>query len=158
MSPFRSIEWLDQGVVRLLDQRLLPHEIRYNDYTNVDGVAEAIRQMVIRGAPAIGAAAAYGLALTARHTIASSLETLRAELSQAAALLRQARPTAVNLSWAIDRVIAAASDPRLESIVAVQSATLVEAQAIADEDVRINRQIGHNALPLIPDPAVIIHH
>ena len=99
MSTYRSIEWRD-GMVRMLDQRVLPQQTIYLDYTDYQQVAAAIREMVIRGAPAIGAAAAYGLALTAHHSQAEDVETLRAELETAAKVLREARPTAVNLFWA----------------------------------------------------------
>jgi len=155
---FRSIEWLDEGIVRMLDQRKLPHETVYNDYISYTAVAQAIRDMVIRGAPAIGAAAAYGLALTAQRTTAVSVLALRDELAVAADVLSQSRPTAVNLFWAIDRMTARIADPALDSIAALQSATLAEAHAIAAEDVAINKQIGLNAQPLIPDEATIIHH
>ncbi len=155
---FRSIEWLDGGTVRLLDQRKLPLATVYNEYTTAVSIAEAIKSMVIRGAPAIGAAAAYGLALTAVHTIAPSPSKLQQELAADADMLRRSRPTAVNLFWAIDRMMARLADPALDNIVAIQQAMLDEANAIAAEDVAINRQIGQNALPLIPDKATIIHH
>jgi len=157
MSTFRSIEWVD-GVVRMLDQRQLPHKTAYLDYTDYQSVAAAIRDMVIRGAPAIGAAAAYGLAVTAARSSGDDVAALRAELETAADVLRAARPTAVNLFWAIDRVMARVADPGLDSIGAIRTATLEEADAIAAEDVAANKQIGLNALPLIPDPAKIIHH
>jgi methylthioribose-1-phosphate isomerase len=86
--------------VRMLDQRLLPHQIAFQEYTRPEQVAEAIREMVIRGAPAIGAAAAYGLALAAFHSQAVQVSILRAELQQAAVVLNAARPTAANLKWA----------------------------------------------------------
>jgi len=158
MGAFHSIEWREGGAVRLLDQRLLPRQTVYNDYHTAAEVASAIRQMVIRGAPAIGAAAAYGLALTAIHTQATEAAVLRADLAAAAETLRQSRPTAVNLFWAIDRMMARLADPALASIPAIQAAALAEAHAIADEDVQVNRQIGLNALPLIPPRATIIHH
>ncbi|PKO20441.1 MAG: S-methyl-5-thioribose-1-phosphate isomerase [Chloroflexi bacterium HGW-Chloroflexi-1] len=157
MGTFRSIEWVN-GVVRMLDQRQLPHKTVYLDYTDCQSVATAIRDMVIRGAPAIGAAAAYGLAVTAARSSADAVAALRAELETAADVLRAARPTAVNLSWAIDRVMARVADPGLASIGAIRTATLEEADTIAAEDVAANKQIGLNALPLIPDPANIIHH
>jgi methylthioribose-1-phosphate isomerase len=157
MGAYRSIEWRN-GLVRLLDQRRLPHQTIYLDYTEAAQVAQAIREMVIRGAPAIGAAAAYGLALAAQHSQADNIEAVRAELKAAADLLRQARPTAVNLFWAIDRVMKRASEPALATVEAIRAVTLAEAEAIAAEDVRTNRQIGLNALPLIPDRAKIIHH
>jgi methylthioribose-1-phosphate isomerase len=157
MSAFRSIEWKD-GVVRMLDQRKLPHQTVYNDYTTYQEVADAIRSMVIRGAPAIGAAAAYGLALVTVHTGAESAADLRQELEQAAAVLRQSRPTAVNLFWAIDRMMARLGDSALDTVAALREAALAEADAIAEEDVAINKSIGLNALPLVPDEATIIHH
>jgi methylthioribose-1-phosphate isomerase len=158
MPPFRSIAWLETGAVRMLDQRRLPHETVYNDYTTAAEVAQAIREMVIRGAPAIGAAAAYALALTARRSAATDVSALRAELAAAAELLKRSRPTAVNLFWAVDRMMRRVNDPSLNSVAALRDASLAEAHAIADEDVAINKQIGMNALPLIPDEAVIIHH
>ncbi len=158
MGTFHSIQWLDEGVVRLLDQRKLPHETIYNDYTTAAQVAGAIRDMVIRGAPAIGAAAAYGLCLTTTHTQQISAAGLRLELDEAAETLRQARPTAVNLFWAIDRMMNRLTDPALDTVAALNTAALNEAQAIAAEDVQINKQIGLNALPLVPQGATIIHH
>jgi methylthioribose-1-phosphate isomerase len=158
MNGFKSIEWLDAGVLRLLDQRRLPQETVYNDYHDGRSVAVAIRDMVIRGAPAIGAAAAYGLALTTTHTQAETVDTLRQELVEMADILGQARPTAVNLFWAIDRMMRRVGDPALTTVAELQTAVLAEAQAIAAEDVALNKQIGRNALPLIPDEATIIHH
>lgn len=157
MSLYRSIEWRD-GVVRLLDQRLLPHEVVYLDISDYHEMVIAIGDMVIRGAPAIGAAAAYGLALAATNRKAQDVSELRCELEGAAEVLRQARPTAVNLFWAIERVMRHAMDRDLETVEEIKQAVLSEAQAIAEEDIRTNRQIGLNALPLIPDSANILHH
>jgi len=168
MTTYRTIEWRDEAV-RMLDQRLLPHEVKYVDYVDVKGVASAIRDMVIRGAPAIGAAAAYGLALAASQSRAQTSGELLAELDRAGALLRAARPTAVNLSWAVDRVLsrlAAAAAAAAETGAEVGAAAacrlrrlaVQEAQAIAEEDVQTNRQIGLNALPLIPQRATFLHH
>ncbi len=158
MSAFNSIKWGEGGVVRMLDQRKLPHETVYNEYQQYNEVAQAIKDMVIRGAPAIGAAAAYGLALTAHRTTAVTPAALRAELAKAAELLRASRPTAVNLFWAIDRMTKIIADPALDTVSALQTATLFEANLIAAEDVAINKQIGQNAQALIPDKATIIHH
>ena len=155
---FRSIEWLDSGIVRMLDQRKLPHETVYNDYTTHTEVAQAIQDMVIRGAPAIGAAAAYGLALAAHHTKTSDVNALQIELASASKVLSESRPTAVNLFWAIERMNKRIADSALDTVLALQKATLSEAHAIAKEDVAINKAIGMNALPLIPDEATIIHH
>ncbi len=155
---FRSIEWLNLGTVRMLDQRKLPHQTIYNDYTTHTEIAQAIRDMVIRGAPAIGAAAGYGVALTAYHTGCESRDALVAELDSAMDTLSASRPTAVNLFWAIERMKKRITDPSLDSVVALQDAILAEAHAIAKEDVATNKAIGMNALSLIPNEAIIIHH
>jgi methylthioribose-1-phosphate isomerase len=157
MSSYKTIEWQD-GLVRMLDQRLLPHQIEFREYTRPEQVAEAIRVMVIRGAPAIGAAAAYGLALAAFHSQAVQVSILRAELQQAAGMMNAARPTAANLKWALERVLARLADPAADTIQGIKQLVLAEAQAIAAEDVQTNRQMGLNALPLIPPKATIIHH
>src|SRR5271169_952980 len=104
MSLYTVIEWTD-GVVRMLDQRLLPHQVSYMETRSYAEVAEAIRNMTIRGAPAIGVAAAYGMALAAVHSPAADAAALRADLDQAAATLRAVRPTAANLFYAVDRVL-----------------------------------------------------
>ncbi len=158
MSAFRSIEWIEGGVVRMLDQRKLPHESIYNDYTDYQTVAQAITDMVIRGAPAIGAAAAYGIALTAHHSTATETEALRQELVAADVVLRQSRPTAVNLFWALDRMGDHIAENVNVSVAALRASILAEAHAIASEDVELNRAIGQNAMPLIPEEATIIHH
>lgn len=157
MSGFKSIQW-QNGVLRLLDQRILPQETHYLDYTDYREVAQAITEMVVRGAPAIGAAAAYGLALAAYHSQALDAPTLRVELAQAAEILRKSRPTAVNLFWAIDRVMKRVVDPALDSVDGLRGAVMAQAEAIYEEDVKINKAIGHNALPLVPDGAKFLHH
>jgi len=157
MSTYKSLEWRDHAL-RMLDQRLLPQQTIYVEYTDYRAVAEAIREMVVRGAPAIGAAAAYGLALAAQASAAADARGVRADLEQAAAVLRAARPTAVNLFWAIDRILARINQPDCDSSAAVRAAALEQAHAIADEDARSNKQMGLNALPLVPDQATIFHH
>ena len=157
MGVFHTIEWID-GRVRMLDQRYLPHRTLYNEYTDYREVAEAIHNMVIRGAPALGAAAAYGMALVPFHTHSQDVQTVRQELQIAADTLRQARPTAVNLSWGVDRVLNRLADPGLNDVGAMRQAALAEAQRIAEEDVSTNKQLGLNALALIPDHATVIHH
>lgn len=158
MSAFRSIEWIESGAVRILDQRKLPHETTYNDYTNHQDVAQAIIDMAIRGAPAIGAAAAYAIALTAHHSTATDAVTLQKELSTADTVLRQSRPTAVNLFWALDRMADCIANVTDTSISTLKEVTLAEAHAIATEDVELNRAIGKYAMPLIPQQATVIHH
>ena len=103
----RTVEWdYQRNQVRMIDQRLLPGEFRVVSFADHSQVAEAIRDMVVRGAPAIGATAAFGLALAAHNSIAAESATLRADLKQAAEVLHEARPTAANLDWALQRVLA----------------------------------------------------
>jgi len=119
-------------------------------------VALAIRTMVIRGAPAIGAAAAFGMALAARESQAQQRNRLLADLQAAAEILRAARPTAVNLSWAVARLLRRAeAEPDLT---AIPAALLVEAQTLADEDVEVNKQLGKHGATLIQDGYTILHH
>jgi methylthioribose-1-phosphate isomerase len=158
VTAFKTISWLDNGIVRMLDQRKLPHETIYNDYENAVEIAGAIRDMVIRGAPAIGAAAAYGMALTAWRSEASDLDSIKDELNEAAGVLKQARPTAANLFWAVSRMKSRLEDPALNSIEIIKAALLHEANEIAKEDVETNKQIARNAMSLIPQGATIVHH
>jgi methylthioribose-1-phosphate isomerase len=151
----RSVEW-HNGKVRMIDQRLLPTESRLVTYDDHHKVAQAIRTMVIRGAPAIGAAAAFGMALAARRSQARDRERLLADLHAAAEMLRAARPTAVNLSWAVNHVLqhaAAESD-----FTAIPETLLAEAQALADEDVEVNRRMGQHGAALIQDGDRVLHH
>ncbi len=151
----RSIEWYEDRV-RMIDQRLLPAEFRLGEYGDYREVAQAIRAMVIRGAPAIGAAAAFGMALAARNSQAQDRGELLADLHAAAETLRAARPTAVNLSWAVARMLRRAESETAPS--AIPDALLAEAQALADEDVEINRRLGAHGAALIRDGDRILHH
>lgn len=153
----RTVEW-DDGTVKMIDQRLLPTECKIVSFTDVDGVARSIREMYVRGAPAIGATAAFGMALGARTSEAQDVPSLRADLEAAAAQLRATRPTAVNLSWAVGRMLGRASQPDLTSVAQVRAALEAEAQAIADEDVDINRRMGHIGQEVVREGAHILTH
>ncbi len=154
----RTVDWDDENKqVRLIDQRLLPGEFQIVSYTDYRQVAAAIRDMVVRGAPAIGATAAYGLALAALHSSTRDVMQLQKELEHAAEVLHAARPTAVNLSWALDRVMRLARQPA-DSLEAMRQAILVEAQRIADEDIEINKRMASHGATLIDDGDTIIHH
>jgi len=158
MSDYFTLKWLPEGTLRLLDQRALPAELVYLDYDTPEGVAEAIRQMVVRGAPAIGVAASFGLALAAHHSVADTTAELLTKLQQAGSLLKAARPTAVNLFWAVDRVLNKAVSLEGATPDVVCSAVLDEAQKMEREDIETNKQIGLNGLPLVPDKARFMHH
>lgn len=159
MEPFTSIAW-HNGVVEMLDQRRLPQETVYLEFTTAAEIAQAIQDMVIRGAPAIGVAAAYGLALNAVHSQAESTPELLQELRQAADRLRSARPTAVNLSYAVERILETAAAFPQAACPELADLILAEAGEIEAEDARTNRAIGANALALLPEksPLVFIHH
>lgn len=154
----RTIEW-DYGhnQLRLIDQRILPAEFKVITYNDYHQVAEAIRQMVVRGAPAIGATAAFGLALAAQQSSAVNTNGLRADLKQAAEVLQESRPTAVNLAWALKRMLQVATETE-GSVDDLRSAMLEEAQRIADEDVAINQRMARNGAVLIDPGDTIIHH
>jgi methylthioribose-1-phosphate isomerase len=151
----RSVEWHD-GKVRMIDQRLLPMTFQMLVCNNYREVAEAIRDMAIRGAPAIGAAAAFGMALAARDSTAADHEELLADLNDAAKTLKAARPTAVNLSWAVSRMMRRA-EREVDHALARQ-VLLEEAQALADEDVEINKRLGEHGATLVQDGNTILHH
>jgi methylthioribose-1-phosphate isomerase len=153
----RTVEW-DNGTVKLIDQRLLPVEFKMVTFTDVEGVASSIRDMYVRGAPAIGATAAFGMALAAHTSSAKSIEHLWADLEAAAQNLRKTRPTAVNLFWAIERMLQRARDPELTSTDAIRAALEIEAQAIADEDIAVNRKMGNFGQQVIQDGDNILTH
>jgi methylthioribose-1-phosphate isomerase len=154
----RTIEWdYERGLLRLIDQRLLPSEFIVEEYDDYRSVAAAISDMVVRGAPAIGATAAFGLALAAQQSQASERGLLLKDLEAAADTLREARPTAVNLAWALDRLLAVAKSEQ-GSVEDLREVVLREAQCVADEDVEINKRIGMHGATLIDDGDTVIHH
>jgi methylthioribose-1-phosphate isomerase len=152
----RTIEWQD-GTVFTIDQTRLPHETVTLKIKTIDEMAEAIKNLRVRGAPLLGAAAAFGLALTAFHSKASCISELLAELEDAANILKSTRPTAVNLFWAADRVLGKARDYS-GTVEELKTLVIREAQKIADEDAEANRAIGKNGAALINDGDVILTH
>ena len=157
MKDYFTIQWND-GILEMLDQRLLPQQEVYHSYTHYTDVAQAIRDMVIRGAPAIGAAAGYGMALAAFYSNADDPNTLIRELQAAAEILTAARPTAVNISWAVQRVIRETKSQNDRDIDGIKNAVLNTALSIAAEDVIVNMQIARIGAEVVPDRANIIHH
>ncbi|MCU0485983.1 MAG: S-methyl-5-thioribose-1-phosphate isomerase [Anaerolineales bacterium] len=157
MSDYFSVR-MANGVVTMIDQRLLPAETVYLDFADPRLLADAIRDMVVRGAPAIGAAAGFGLALAAHHSSAQTPAELWADLQAAAEVLRAARPTAVNLFWAVGRVLERVEAAQPATVEAMRTLVQAEANAICDEDAAQNVQIGIHGQAVVPDPANIIHH
>jgi methylthioribose-1-phosphate isomerase len=154
---FRTIEWRDNKVV-MIDQTRLPGEEVYNEYTDFQSVAEAIRGMVIRGAPAIGVAAAMGIALGAREIIADTQESFFRQLNNVCDVIGRTRPTAVNLFWAIERMKRVAEANRDKDIHSIREILKAEAVRIEEEDLEICRAIGRNGAPLIKADSTILTH
>jgi methylthioribose-1-phosphate isomerase len=154
----RTIEWDPKGTVKMIDQRKLPLEFIVVEFDDYHDVAIAIKEMYIRGAPAIGAAAAFGLALAARQSPAVDRQALLADLETAADLIRATRPTAVNLFWATDRMLQAAHGSDQTQVQGIVQDLIDEAQRIADEDVDINRRMGAHGATLVEDGFNILTH
>ncbi len=154
----RTVEWdYALGGLNLIDQRLLPGEFKIVLYKDYHQVGEAIREMVVRGAPAIGVTAAFGLALAAYQSTARTPQGLLADLQVAAEALRQSRPTAKNLTWALDRILNVTESVD-QGVKEMRIAILKQAQELADDDVRINETMARLGATLIEDGDTIIHH
>ncbi|MDP1716247.1 MAG: S-methyl-5-thioribose-1-phosphate isomerase [Anaerolineales bacterium] len=154
----RTVFW-ENNELKMIDQRILPGRFEVRSYHGHKEVAQAITDMVVRGAPAIGAAAAFGLALAGFESAANSTSGLLADLEPAAAVLKSARPTAVNLAWAVDRLMTVAGKMKEErSADQLRQLILDEAQKLADEDVKINKRMAEHGAALINDGDTIIHH
>ena len=156
-GSFHTLRWRD-GVLELLDQRALPDHVEYPVFDSARAVADAIRAMVVRGAPAIGCAAAYGVALEAQRLSARSGEAFLAGLEQAFDVLSGSRPTAVNLFWALARVRRVLDAARGMARAVIAERLLDEAHAIAAEDLRINQAMGHHGSALLRDGARVLTH
>ncbi len=160
---FKTIEWTDQGV-RMIDQTRLPADEIYRTYNDYRGVAEAIRSMVIRGAPAIGVAAAMGIAVGVKNSPAKSLPELRAEFEVITDTLAKTRPTAVNLFWAIKRMrtvfeyCVSRQHDEDELIEMLRAALEDEAKRILAEDIAINEAMGRHGAVLMPDAGTVLTH
>jgi methylthioribose-1-phosphate isomerase len=154
---FKTIEWKGDRV-RLLDQRRLPQEVRYLDCKDASSVAEAIRTMAIRGAPAIGVAAAMGIALAAKKIQANRPEILRKSLEKVCQQMKQTRPTAVNLFWAVDRMNRVWDQGGSDDVETIKKRLEKEALKIYEEDLEINRKIGEKGRALIKDGYGVLTH
>jgi methylthioribose-1-phosphate isomerase len=156
-AKVETLRWRD-GALEMIDQRLLPMRFEYRRYDTAEGVSEGIRTMVVRGAPAIGCAAAYGVALAALRLVSLTPKGFRDGLEYAFRLLGASRPTAVNLSWALSRQRRTAEALQAAEAAMIANALLAEAHAIRDEDIAANRAMGANGAPLVPDGARILTH
>ncbi|HXF65824.1 MAG TPA: S-methyl-5-thioribose-1-phosphate isomerase [Burkholderiales bacterium] len=156
-SKVQALRWQGEAL-ELLDQRWLPARVEYLACSSAQEVAQAIRAMAVRGAPAIGCAAAYGIALEALRLGGASPERFRAGLEQAFAALAASRPTAVNLFWALERMRAVleAAGPLAPREAAAR--LLAQAHRIREEDLAANRALGAHGAALLPDGARVLTH
>jgi methylthioribose-1-phosphate isomerase len=156
------VEWRD-GTLRVMDQTLLPAEERYLDVVDAEGLASAIARLAVRGAPLLGVAAGYGMALEAVRSTASTPVDLVRDLERAARTLEASRPTAVNLGWAVRRVLTAArraaeGSSGSEAVAAARRAAVDEAGAIAREDARACDAIARFGAGLVRDGSNVLTH
>ncbi|HYN88992.1 MAG TPA: S-methyl-5-thioribose-1-phosphate isomerase [Ardenticatenaceae bacterium] len=157
----RTVWWdKERNTVKMIDQRQLPHKLEIAEFSDYRDVARAVTEMYVRGAPAIGATAAFGMALAAQQSTADDTGGLLADLGTASEVLYAARPTAVNLRWGLERMMGLARRMAegSQSVSAIKEALVAEAQRIADEDVEINMRMGANGAALVPEQATVLHH
>lgn len=150
-----TVAWENDSVV-LIDQTKLPNKLVYVKCKDYRELADAIKKLVVRGAPAIGVTAAFGLALAAQQSKAKALQELMTDLDTAFKVLRATRPTAVNLFWALERVMGKAKKGK--SLQEVKKLVLDEALKMSDEDINANRQMGSNGAKLFRDGDIVLTH
>ncbi len=155
----KTVEWTDGGV-RMIDQRLLPTEEKYLVLRSCEEVADAIKTMVVRGAPAIGVAAALGLAVGLKQAVATTVPDLQHDFDYMCDLMSRTRPTAVNLFWGIERMRAAFrhAAAATQDVEEIKRRIITEAQAVHAEDIASNRALGRFGGELIPDGATVLTH
>lgn len=154
----KTVEWTKDGV-RMLDQRLLPSEEIYLTLRSYDEVAEAIKKLVVRGAPAIGVSAAMGIALGANQSVGTSIADLQDDFDYICKVMGATRPTAVNLFWAIERMRSTFERAKsLGDVEEVKKVLTDEALAIFNDDIAANRALGAFGAELIPDNATVLTH
>lgn len=153
----RSVQWIDDHI-QMIDQKKIPWEKTTVDLRTYQEVAASITDMTVRGAPAIGAAAAFGMVLAAHQSEAADIDGLVADLREAADVLKASRPTAVNLAWAVNKLMEIVESGEFSHPDALRAALLDMAQRIADEDVATNQAIGRYGAELIQDGYTVLHH
>ncbi len=154
-SSLRTVEWKDNAV-QMIDQTKLPNELVYVKFTDYNDVADAIRNLVVRGAPAIGVSGAFGLALAALQSKANTKEGLVSDLEKAKKVLHETRPTAINLAWGLEKIMQVAKSAT--TVQEIKDNVVKEAKKMADEDIAINMQMGKNGAALFSDNDTIMTH
>ena len=151
----RTIEWKNNSVV-MIDQTKLPSELVFVKYTDYNDVAEAIRTLVVRGAPAIGVSGAFGMALAALQSSSESVESLLSDLEKAKKILFDTRPTAINLSWGLEKIMEIAKQGKTVS--EIRDIVIDKAKQMAEEDINTNKKMGKNGAVLFQDNDTIMTH
>jgi methylthioribose-1-phosphate isomerase len=155
----KTVEWTNEGI-RMIDQRVLPTEEKYLMLRSWEEVAEAIKKMVVRGAPAIGVSAAMGLALGASQSVGMSVADLEDDFTYMCKVMGETRPTAINLFWAIERMRERFNREKgkTKSVEEIKTSLVAEAQKIFQEDIAANRAIGRFGADLIADGDTVLTH
>src|ERR1041385_1042971 len=153
----QTLEWTDQGV-RFIDQTKLPTEETYVNCTTYQEVADVIRNMVVRGAPAIGVAAAMGVAVGIKNSRAENVADLKRDFDQICDVIGKTRPTAVNLFWAIRRMQQKFETLRVRPVAQIKEALIEEAQRMHAEDIAINQAMGKHGAALLPSNGGVLTH
>lgn len=154
-SSLRTVEWKNNSVV-MIDQTKLPNELVYVTYTNYHDVAVAIRDLIVRGAPAIGVSGAFGLALAALQSTANTKESLLEDLEKARKILHETRPTAINLAWGLEKIMNVAKSAK--DISTLKESVVKEAKQMAEEDIAINMRMGKHGSQLFDNNDTIMTH
>jgi methylthioribose-1-phosphate isomerase len=151
----RTIEWKNNKVV-MIDQTKLPNKLEFVEYDDFNQVAEAIKTLVVRGAPAIGVSGAFGLALAVLQSNGTTKEELISDLDKAKKILYETRPTAVNLAWGLDHIMTTAN--KGNTVEEIKELVISEAKKMADEDIEINKTMGKNGSVLFENDDTIMTH
>jgi len=151
----RTVEWKNDSVV-MIDQTKLPNELVFVKYTDFNDVANAIRTLVVRGAPAIGVSGAFGMALAALQSSSETLDGLLSDLENAKKILFDTRPTAVNLSWGLEKIMDVAKQGKTVS--EIRDTVIAKAKQMAEEDINTNKKMGKNGAELFQDNDTIMTH
>ena len=151
----KTVEWKDNSVI-MIDQTKLPNSLEYVTYTNYNQVADAIRTLVVRGAPAIGVSGAFGLALAALQSNAKEKDQLIQDLETAKKILFETRPTAVNLAWGLEKIMQITKDDK--TVDEIRTSVIETAKQMAKDDIQINMSIGKNGSELFSENDTIMTH
>ena len=151
----RTVEWKDNSVV-MIDQTKLPNSLEYVTYIDYNQVADAIRTLVVRGAPAIGVSGAFGLALACLQSDATEKDTLISYLENAKKILFETRPTAINLAWGLDKIMVVAN--QADTVQEIRNNVVECAKKMAEDDIQINMSMGKNGSELFGDNDTIMTH